>query len=168
MSRQLHRVHTVLSGGGRDDVVVDVAVCFVNANRGLSPRRLHEVEGVSVGTPRPVIEHAMRPGRHDLADVLAIQELLASHFVVQGGGVTPNGPITPSNAAAPERALPRVKRAWRSRPVASPAARRRRRAVALGLARLAIVAVAMATLSGTLKNAAGSLPPHRPSSRAAS
>jgi hypothetical protein len=43
------------------------------------PGGSNAVEGVSVGTPRPVIEHAMRPGRHELADVLAIQELLASH-----------------------------------------------------------------------------------------
>jgi hypothetical protein len=158
MSRQLHRVHTVLAGGGRDDVVVDVAVCFVNANRGLSSRRLHEVEGVSVGTPRPVIEHAMRPGRHDLADVLAIQELLASHFVVQGGSVTPTSPATPGDVGAPERARPRVKRVRRSRRASTRAARGRRRAAALGLARLAIAAVAIAFLSGTVKPTTPTLP----------
>jgi hypothetical protein len=159
MSRQLHRVQTVLAAAGRDGVTVETMLCFVNENPGLSTGRLDEIHGVLVGTSQPVIDHAMRPGDLFLEDAKAIYELLAASFVVQGGTVSPTTAALPSVSAppppprrvapAPRHARPTARRERSSRARRSTPSRRRR-GRKRGRGDLAMGAIGLAMLVGLI------------------
>jgi hypothetical protein len=157
MRAQLARVHQVLAPAGRDDLPVDAALCFVNNNDGVPPTGLRDLEGVLVGRPGAVIDWAMRPGRHDIADVLEVAELIQLAFEVNGGVSLPTEPRREAPSRLPHRPSPRR--------LAFPMSLVR--GLAVGLCGLIILAIVCATVATLLQSAATSIaPPSKLSRRA--
>jgi hypothetical protein len=145
MRAQLARVHQVLAPAGRDDLPVDAALCLVDDNDGVPRTGLRDEEGVLVGRPGAVIDRAMRPGRHSLADVLKVAELIRQAFVVYGGASLPT---------EPRREAPTA-RVADPRRLAIPT--RLARSLVVGLCGLIVLAVVCATVATLLESAATSI-----------
>jgi hypothetical protein len=98
MSRQINRVHTVLAKAGRDDVPVEGVICMVNDNDGIPAHGFGEIQGVKVGRPATVEDHALRSGSCDVLTVEAVHRILAAGFEVHGGSASPT--TRPATAVA--------------------------------------------------------------------
>lgn len=136
---QADRVRAALAVCDHSDIPVQALLCMVNANRGLPETRLDWVGDVGIGTIPNVRRHVSAPGDLPLPIIRELHGLLATRFVISGGGHLPSmAPPAPPEAPPFDHLLQKL---LDEKPRGARGARRKRRLLVAGVVVAALVAI---------------------------